>query len=200
MDGPPLSKMLTSFKLKSTLDGENLPPSSQNNVTAHEKRNKEATLFDNAMVDLKAFWDGQTFDGFRISSSHHPCNHPPEPFNDYETIHPIVSSGSKAKFLKNADIYEEMSFALKHVYKRPRELSLVKCLDVNCGFCSTHPVSAVKSVEEIRKNRGIMLLPKKSPTQPQHYMTYLELTALSNDMVNLKDNAIIRGKRSWEMP
>ena len=39
------------------------------------------------------------------------------------------------------------------------------------------PVLAAKSVTEIRKDGGVMPVPKESFTQARHFKTYLELAA-----------------------
>ena len=169
----PLSKMLTSVRLRSSLDGESLTPAAQSQLTQTERKQKEALVFDSAMKDLNSYWDGQVYNGHTVSSTHHPCLSEGSPYTDYEHVHPLVSTGTKLS--SKPELLAEIDFAVKHTYRRPRELSLVKCTLKSCTFCSRNPVRAVKSMEEIRAGRGLLLLPTPSTDFPGHYQTYLEL-------------------------
>ena len=120
----PLSKMLSSVRLPSTLPGENRPPSAQSKLTPAERLEKEAQVFDNAMKSINAFWNGREFDGFPISSKHQACTQQSSPFNDYDTVHDIISSGSKARITGNPDLHRELKFAVNHAFKNPRELCI----------------------------------------------------------------------------
>ena len=108
----PLSKMLTSVRLRSTLDGETQPPSVQSGLNSDQRAEKEAMVFDNAMEEINAFWNGQKFDGHEISSSHQPCRRQSAPYDDYETVHKIISSGSKAKITEDDELHQELLFAI----------------------------------------------------------------------------------------
>ena len=104
----PLSKLLTSVRLRSSLEYETEPPATQ-------------TITDNQ--DLNEYWDGKVFDGHTIRSSHHPCLAPGTPYNDYEQIHQLVSAGSRARLQENPELLSEVKFAVQHTQKRPRELT-----------------------------------------------------------------------------
>ena len=177
----PLSKMLSSVRLPSTLPGENRPPSTQSKLTPAERLEKEAQVFDNAMKSINAFWNGREFDGFPISSKHQACTQQSSPFNDYDTVHDIISSGSKARITGNPDLHRELKFAVNHAFKNPRELCIVKCEQKTCLHCSTHPVRAIDSTRIIRNSQGLLLTPATSPTHPGHFMTYTERSKNEGD-------------------
>ena len=137
-------------------------------------------VFDHAMEEINSFWNGRKFDGHEISSSHQPCRRQSAPYDDYETVHKIISSGSKAKITEDDELHQELLFAIQHLHKRPRELCIVKCDKDTCLHCSTHPVQAVQAVKTIRENKGPLLTPTPSTVHPGHFMTYLETSQVQN--------------------
>ena len=164
--------MLTSVCLPCNLAENTAAPSTSINLTQEERKAREALVLDNAMTETNKYWDGQCFDGHRIQSLHHPCLAPSSPFHDCVKVHSLTSAGSKARLQEHPALLAEIQFVVKHVKRRPRELTLIKCTDQSCTFCKVHPVRAGHAMAEIHANRGVNLPPTPSANFPRHYKTY----------------------------
>ncbi|KAJ8029124.1 hypothetical protein HOLleu_28451 [Holothuria leucospilota] len=171
----PLSKTLTGITFPDRLPGET-PPSQQTNLSAVEKKAKEAKeakVFDVAIDSLNALWDGKDFDGFPITSKGQKCLEQSSPFCDYDIIHDLLKHARKAT--ERPDVVEDFAFAMTHGDRRSGEFSLMKCDSEACSYCTAHPPSeAVKKVlNEVRIHGGLPS-PSFDPDHPTHYKTYLD--------------------------
>ena len=70
----PMSKKLNSVLLPSKLEGEDQPPCKQSQLTAEEKEEKEAKVFDNAMdLVTNEYWRGAMINESDVVCNYRPC-------------------------------------------------------------------------------------------------------------------------------
>lgn len=84
--------MLCGVILPICLEGEEKPPCQQK-LKAEDKRIKEIRLFDEATDILHSYWDGKTYDGFKITTKKVSATTEQEPYNTLESVDMFMRAG-----------------------------------------------------------------------------------------------------------
>ncbi|XP_071492760.1 uncharacterized protein [Diadema antillarum] len=113
----PCTKALTSVYLPSTLPGEDQPPCRQR-ITEQEKMQKEHTIFDAAMRDIRdVHWRHLSFSGKRVLVIAEPSGGEQQPYGaDYYYVKATI--GGSARTLGGSTIDEEYTFIHPHMDRR----------------------------------------------------------------------------------
>ncbi|KAJ8040034.1 hypothetical protein HOLleu_14220 [Holothuria leucospilota] len=118
------------------------------NLTAEERRTKEAIVFDSAMGRLSEYWHGAQFDSHPVTVYSEKCTEVDRPFNDYIDVHGALKTATRKKLKGTNDALQaEIDFLARHSDRRIGELTMLKCEDTNCDHCSgSVPSSALLKV------------------------------------------------------
>ena len=146
----PVSRSLCSVILPSILDGDDKAPCKMTGIDAEERRQKEAILFDNAMdVVVSNYWNNLTFNGNAVTTSFKHCLANEEPYNDYETVHKLLSGGLNA-IRNNVEVMKELRHMFAHMERKSNDFSLA------VGYCPYCPLLLFMSNAEKEKHLKIM--------------------------------------------
>ena len=83
---------------------------------------------------------------------------------------------------KHKAVVNEFQFFAKHCVRRHNEITFLKCQflgEVICDLCVKNPVICTKTLELIKKSGGHLFEPTPSPHK-EHYLTFLEMSAIAN--------------------
>ena len=175
-----LSGLLCGVILIACLIGEDKAPVEQSHLSAEERRQKEAAVFNNAMRDVLRYWVGEKFDGHPITGDFRPClGREDRAYTDYPEVHKVAADGSRTTFQAHQDVKEELEFAVRHTERRLREITVKKCTNTDCNWCTSHPVRATNAIDFVRQH-GNMPSPILSDSTPGSFRTYLEVKDLPN--------------------
>ena len=134
-------------------------------------------MFDNAIDKLNGYWRMQ-FDGYNVTPYKVSCLEKPEPYSDHSMIDNFLKTGIR-QIMANEDlskILKEYKFLVKHCIRRTNALEFVKCQDLECEHCTSHPIRAVRFMAYLRSlDESRMYTPTPSVTHPGHYNTWLEM-------------------------
>ena len=89
-----LSGELSGVVLPSILPGESEPPALQRNISEHERKEKEALVFDSAVNDVcKVYWKNSMFDGFPVQTIPVECKESTQMrFGSYDHVKDFLKS------------------------------------------------------------------------------------------------------------
>ena len=140
----PASRRLCSVIVPSILEGDDKPICKMADIDTEERRQKEAILFNTAMnVVVSNYWNDFTFSGNAVTTSFKKCLDKEEPYDDYKTVHQLLSGGLNA--LRNHDgLMKELRAMFAHMERKSNELIFRKCVDPRCKYCPTQPVKCIK--------------------------------------------------------
>ena len=173
------SKALAGVVFSATLPGEDLPPARQL-ISEKERKVKEAKLSNNAMDKLcNDYWKDISFDKFKVQSYPVHCKESfvdNAIFNDHTAVKNFLAAPLR-DYHKFKDIQNEFKHMLRHIDRHANEVIFMKCSDPSC--CKEWEA---KDVYRFLCKQGLRLpAPKMSKTHPGHYMTFMEVSALSKE-------------------
>ena len=173
------SKALAGVVFSATLPGEDLPPARQL-ISKEERKAKEAKLFNIAMDKLcNDYWKDISFDKFKVQSYPVHCEESfvdNAIFNDHTAVKNFLAAPLR-DYHKFKDIHNELKHMLRHIDRHANEVIFMKCSDPSC--CKEWEA---KDVYRFLCKQGLRLpAPKMSKTHPGHYMTFMEVSALSKE-------------------
>eukprot|EP00057_Strongylocentrotus_purpuratus_P007997 XP_011662471.1 PREDICTED: uncharacterized protein LOC100892571 [Strongylocentrotus purpuratus] len=161
---------LSSVYLRSTLEGEAVPPCAQARLSAQEKLTKEHMVFDAATSSIRdVHWNHLTFNGSDVNVHCVPSGYVPECGKDYVEVKRVL--GGSAKALKESDFKDNFDFCMQHIDRRIGTIIFTKCKREECLYCARKPprVSA-----ELLDCLRAFPSPQPSSTHPGHFMTFGE--------------------------
>ena len=123
----PLSKRLSGVQFSAVASGDRKPPCQLSGITAQERKQKEAMVFDNAINELcSVHWANATFDGYPCHSFHIRCLDDKPPIYDdheFEDIQSFLRCPLRdIKAGKYKEIALEMKAMLKHIMRYRNEV------------------------------------------------------------------------------
>lgn len=139
-------------------------------------RAKEAELFDAAIDNLCSYWKHLQFDDHPVLPRKVECVKPYQKYSD----HGILERYSKASYKAIEDneelkrIRQLLVFLCKHTVRTAYLLMFLRCQRKSCLHCSSRKVEATGVMELLRSAGGRLFSPTPSPTDPEHFMTFME--------------------------
>lgn len=204
----PMSKKLASVILPSVLEGDLTSPIQNNDLTDEERRQKEASLFDQSMALIKdVYWKDAQFNGSKVETKVKNCLENETPYDDYDTIHQVRYNDSEFKKQANArksyivvllfqiftgpirnfraskEAMTEYRFMAKHIIRKSNEIIFVKCSDPVCRHCSGRPIQCRQIWEFLKERNFKWWNPKESQTHVGHFMTFIETCKLDSEFL-----------------
>ena len=170
----PLSKHLSGVQFSAVASGDRKPPCQLSGITAQERKQKEAIVFDNTINELcSVHWANATFDGYPCHSFHIRClDDKPPIYDDHEDIQSFLRCPlCDIKAGKYKEISLEMKAMLKHFMRYRNEVIIIKCQDTDCSHCRQHPIVAKKLFQFLRERDMKMFAPQPSTDiNESHYI------------------------------
>lgn len=156
----PLSNRLSGVVFSPLVDGDTTAPALQSGNDAATVRQKEGTIFNRAMDDIKdKHWKDFLFDGFPVRTKVIPCDHDNLLFNDYDAVKACLKSPLRDLY-QHADIIKEFHECNKHIDRHLNEIIFVKCEDNSC--CTDFRSEKIKE-----HFQGVVRFP--SPSESKEY-------------------------------
>lgn len=157
----PLTHAIAAVYLPDTLPGEDQPPSKQN-LPEEEKRCKEHSVFNNAMAQLKLYWENVRWSGMVPDVTVVPSE---SSGGLYKTYHAQVNGPAK---MLCPELREEFNFMAEHMDRRIGQLVFSKCLE-DCVKCQNQE-NDDKLLNLLRNFPS----PVWCPNNDDHFMTFQE--------------------------
>ena len=138
----PLSNHLSGVVFFPLVDGDKSAPALQSGLDAATTRQKESTVFNQAMNDIKdKHWKELNFDGFPVHVNIVPCNNDNLLFDDYDKVKACLKSPLR-DLHQHANIIKEFQECNNHIDRHLNEIVFVKCEDSSC--CSSFRSKKIK--------------------------------------------------------
>ena len=127
----PLSKQLSGVIFDPVVPGENKSPINQSNLTKEQLVQKESIVFNKAMRELKAFWNGSKFDDHLINIEIVETNSDMLLFDDYEKVQKFLASPLRDvhNFI---NLLKEYKSLFMHIDRHANEVIFTKCEVRSC--------------------------------------------------------------------
>ena len=175
----PLSWQLVGVTLPATLEGEELPPWQQRNLSPAEQRGKEVQVFDAAIELLNDYWSDMAIDGYPVRPIHVLCapSEPATPYCDEDTVRTHLKAGVN-DHLNKAELKpfrEELQFLARHGTVRCNGIGFCRCEDPSCNHCSSFLPSANNLLAALRQFGGRMPTPERHSGMPDHFKSLLQV-------------------------
>ncbi len=163
---------LSGTQLSATVPGEKILPMNQNSLSGEQKRDKLATVLDNAMEKTSRVLNKLHFDTFPMHCTYQHCSSKNLPFFDYEEVKRDLTSGVR-NYRQNEVVKREFEFLTKHVDRRIDFLALKKCKDPACTYCISRPWKSIPVKSFFEQNRAFPD-PTFDPQFSGHFYTFLD--------------------------
>ena len=169
-----LSRKLTGVTLPNHEPGE-APPSEQH-LSEAECRQKEATVFDEAISILCGYWNECSFDTHPVLAHAVASENAQQAYADHGNLDTFVKS-SLRHIAADADmstVRTLLIFLCKHAVRSRYLTMFLRCTDGSCVSCRSLPCRESGAVDLLRANGGRLFTPEPSSKDEGHFMTFSE--------------------------
>lgn len=185
-----VANWLAGITYSPKLQGEELPPCKQSELSPKELREKEIKLFDLRLSQLKHDLSGHSIEDFDVSVNTIPCSGPSTSpwhrFSDHDEWQQFLNDKRKLygkdRKLKVQEYSEKLKtviLIIDHLYRYEDQLLFIRCFgdsQADCSHCSSLPPVRATNICNFFRVNGIIkpLIPTKDPEYPSHYLSFIQ--------------------------